>query len=515
MSPDPTAAPATSPALKCHLPEEQRAWGWAAQLYALRSRRSWGRGDLDDLARLARWSKGLGAGFIQLNPLHAAAPTGPQQPSPYFPSSRRFRNASYIAVEKVPGFAAAAVQVAPLAGEARALNTADLVDHDRVHALKLRALEAVWATDPPTPGFDRWSAAAGQPLATYTAYCVHAEVHGADWRTWPGTLRNPVGAPPPNPGRARFHAWLQWLLDRQLERAARELPPICDLAIGADPGGADAWTWADQLLPGFSVGAPPDEMNLRGQDWGFPAFNPRVLVETGFSAFREIVRANMRHAGGLRIDHVMGLFRLWLIPRGGGPADGAYVTYPSAPMLDILAEESRAARALVVGEDLGTVEPGVRAELRRRRVLSYRLLCFEDRPPRTYPRLSLGAVTTHDLPTVAGLWTGADETAMRDAGLEPNHAANEAMANRLARLGKLGPAASAGEAVLGAYRALSASPSILRAATLEDAVAAIPRPNMPGTTTEWSNWCIPLPGGLEGLQRSPRARALAAAMQDR
>jgi len=198
---------------------------------------------------------------------------------------------------------------------------------------------------------------------------------------------------------------MQWLLDHQLARAARELPPICDLAIGADPGGADAWIWADQLLPGFSVGAPPDELNMHGQDWGFPAFSPRALLESGFEPFRETVRANLRHALGLRIDHVMGLFRLWLIPHGGGAQDGAYVTYPAAPMLDILAHESRAARALVVGEDLGTVQPEVRAELLRRRILSYRLMFFEDIPPRGYPPLSLAAGGTHDLPSGAGVWT--------------------------------------------------------------------------------------------------------------
>ncbi|MFN2463613.1 MAG: 4-alpha-glucanotransferase, partial [Candidatus Dormibacteria bacterium] len=437
----------------CHLPRAGHTWGWATQLYAARSRRSWGHGDLEDLRKLASWSRGLGAGFVQLNPLHAGAPVGVQQASPYFPSSRRFRNPLYIAVDRVPGFRRVASSIAPVLAEAAALNRRRLLDPTRVYALKLRALEGIWAATPPLTGFDSWLLREGEDLSTYATYCVLAEAHTSDWRTWPANLRSPGGHEVPA-DRVRFHSWLQWLLDRQLERAAGELRPICDLAIGADPGGADAWTWQDQLIPGYTVGAPPDVMNLSGQDWGFPAFHPGALVSSRFQPFREIVRANLRHAFGLRIDHVMGLFRLWLIPAGGSPADGAYVTYPAAGMLDVLAEESRAARALVVGEDLGTVAPGVREEMERRRILSYRLLLFEDRSPAKYPALSLGAVTTHDLPTVAGLWTGADATAVTQAGLEPNLAANEQLRQRLARLGGVARDASAEAAILAVYTAL-------------------------------------------------------------
>jgi 4-alpha-glucanotransferase len=508
----PSIEPLARSASTCYLPPEPRLWGWAAQLYAVRSRRSWGVGDLDDLARLGRWTRALGGAFIQVNPLHAAAPVGDQQPSPYFPSSRRFRNPIYIAVERVPGYRAVAARLEPRARAARALNSGRLIDYTRAQRLKLEALELIWQSAPPTRGFDAWSRAAGPALQAYADYCVLAEQHGADWRRWPEALCRPAPRTPRDPGRARFHAWLQWLLDRQLEGAARALPPVCDLAVGADPGGADAWTWADQLLPGFSVGAPPDELNLEGQDWGFPAFNPRALLESDFRPFRETLRANLRHAAGLRIDHVMGLFRLWLIPDGGSPRDGAYVTYPAGPMLDIVAEESRRASALVIGEDLGTVQPEVRAELRRRRVLSYRLMLFEDAPPRRYPSLSLAAVGTHDLPTIAGVWTGADARSLRGAGLSPNAAADAAMRHRLARFGGISAEASAADAVLGAYRALRRSPSRLLAATLEDALVLDKRPNVPGTVDEWPNWRIALPGGLEGLRRSPTARALAAIM---
>ncbi|MGI8609493.1 MAG: 4-alpha-glucanotransferase [Candidatus Dormibacteria bacterium] len=501
----------------CYLPPGKQSWGWAVQLYALRSERSWGIGDLDDLRRLGAWSARSGAEFIQLNPLHASAPVGPQQSSPYFPSSRRFRNPLYIAVEAVPGYAGVAQRLAPLVGRGRRLNSDRLIDRGAVLALKLEALETIWKSGPARTGMNRWAAAAGPALATYGTYCALAERHGADWRAWPAELRQP-GSAATSPearevhDRAQFHIWLQWLLDSQLRRATTAVRPICDLAIGADPGGADAWIWSDELIPGFTVGAPPDELNLQGQNWGFPAFNPQALVDAGFGPFRETVRANMAHAMGVRIDHVMGLFRLWMIPDGASALDGAYVTYPSAPMLDILAEESRTARALVVGEDLGTVQPEVRAELQRRKILSYRLLWFEEAPPSTYPRLALSAVTTHDLPTVAGVWTGADARAMQEVGLHPNLAANQAIVERMARFSGVPRQAPAEAAVLGAYRALRRSPSRLLAATLDDALVVGERPNIPGTVDEWPNWSLALPGGLEGLRRSRTARLLAELM---
>lgn len=518
--PGPPAAPGNTGSPSCFLPREPTLWGWAAQLYALRSRRSWGIGDLRDLRSLGTWSRGLGAGFIQLNPLHAASPLPPVQDSPYYPSSRRFRNPLYLAIEDVPGYRAVAASVEPFAREARSLNDRRRIDRDAVLTAKLRALEVIWATAPPPRGLEEYARSAGPGLDTYAVHCALVEIHGADWRRWPEAVRRP-GRPGVERAaaelrsRVEFHRWLQWLLDSQLQRAAAELPPISDLAIGADPGGADAWIWADELIPGFSVGAPPDALNLAGQDWGFPAFNPRALAESGFTPFRDTVRANFRHALGLRIDHVMGLFRLWLIPDGATATQGAYVTYPAEPMLDVLAEESRRARALVVGEDLGTVQPGVRAALRRRRVLSYRLLWFEDRPPREYPRLALSAVTTHDLPTVAGVWTGFDEAAMRAAGLEPNVEGNRAIVRRLARLGGLAPGAPAADAVAAAYRELQRSPSRLLAATLEDALLVPERPNIPGTVEQWPNWSLALPGGLEGLRRSASARRLAAIMSGR
>ncbi|MEA2683435.1 MAG: 4-alpha-glucanotransferase [Chloroflexota bacterium] len=516
------AAPGRTPARPgaCHLPAAPRSWGWAAQLYALRSKRSWGIGDMRDLRGLGTWSRGLGASFIQLNPLHAVAPRPPLQASPYYPSSRRFRNPLYIAVEEVPGHRAVAADLEPLARQARDLNGRRLLERDRVMELKMRALETIWGTAPRTAGADAYAQFSGPGLDDYATYCALAERHGADWRKWPARLRRPgtldvKRAAATLAPRIDFHRWVQWVLDHQLERAARELPPVCDLAIGADPGGADGWIWSDVLIPGFSVGAPPDAMNLGGQDWGFPAFNPRSLAESGFTPFRDTVRANLRHAFGLRIDHVMGLFRLWLIPHGAAATEGAYVTYPAGPMLDILAAESQAARALIVGEDLGTVEPDVRTTLRRRRILSYRLLWFEARAPRAYPPLSLSSVTTHDLPTVAGVWTGFDEQAMLAAGLQPNLEANREIVDRVAKFGRIERTATAAEAVIAAYGALSRSPSRVLTATLEDALVVPERPNIPGTVDEWPNWSLALPGGLEGLRRSASARRLGAVMSGR
>ncbi|HEX5398218.1 MAG TPA: 4-alpha-glucanotransferase, partial [Verrucomicrobiae bacterium] len=304
-----------------------------------------------------------------------------------------------------------------------------------------------------------------------------------------------------NQRRVRFHAWLQWLLDQQLARAARELPLMLDLPVGFNPDGFDAWLWQDSLALDASVGAPPDAFNTSGQDWGLPPFIPHRLRASGYEPFRQTVRAMLRHARGLRIDHVMGLFRLYWIPQGRTARDGGYVRYRADEMLAVLAAESRRAGAVIVGEDLGTVERGVRSRLRRAGVLSYSLLWFENRLPEDYSSGALAAVTTHDLFTVAGLWLGSDLAAQQQIGLQPNVAGTEAVRERLRRRAGLSKTASAREAILGAHRLLARTPCRLITATLEDALAVEERPNMPGTTTQWPNWSIALPKPLEEIQR--------------
>ncbi|MGH9263405.1 MAG: 4-alpha-glucanotransferase [Acidimicrobiales bacterium] len=505
---------------RCPLPPHAPAWGWAVQLYAVRSRQSWGMGDLADLRSLGRWSsQTLGAGLLLVNPLHAAHPTLPQSTSPYFPSSRRFRNPLYLRVEDVAG-ASSLDGLDELAAAGRALNAEALIDRDAVFRLKMEALGRLWEGFRGDPAFDAWREAQGDALGDYAAFCVLAEEHGPDWRQWPEAAQHPDGADVAEVrrtqyGRWRFHQWLQWLVDQQLAAASAEIDVMHDLAVGVDPAGADGWLWQDQLALSMAVGAPPDEFNSQGQGWGLPPFDPWRLRSAGYQPFIQTIRATLGHAGGIRLDHVMGLFRLWWVPQGASPTEGAYVRYPAADLLDIVALECHRAGAYAVGEDLGTVEPQVREELKDRGVLSYRLLWFEDGPPADYPVQALAAVTTHDLPTVAGLWTGRDVHDQRDIGLEPNEEGTQALRDKLQRLVGVDDDAPVDEVVAATYTALADAPSMLLTAGLDDALGVEQRPNMPGTIDQWPNWRIALPFTLEEIEEDPRPRTVAAALDRR
>jgi 4-alpha-glucanotransferase len=496
-----------------------RAWGWTAQLYATRSHASWGMGDLGDLRELGRWSASeLGAGLLMINPLHAALPGLPQTASPYFPSSRRFRNPLYLRVEEVPGAASLASLLEELDVEGRALNGDRRIDRDAVLRLKMRALEELWAGFRGDGDHDSFCRAGGESLETYATFCTIHEQHGGPWRGWPPSLRHPGGSGvaafrQANRHRVDFHRWLQWLVDRQLASAGSEIPLVTDLAVGFDPDGADAWEWQDVVASGMSVGAPPDGFNPSGQDWGLPPFDPWRLRAAGYRPFIETVGGAFRHTSGLRVDHVMGLFRLFWVPRDAGPAEGAYVRYPSADLLDILALESHRAGAYVVGEDLGTADDEIRGALARRRVLSYRLLLFEEIPPSDYPTDALAAVATHDLPTVSGIWTGEDLRALTEAGLDPDPGGMETLRSRLRARAGVEDEAPVDEMIERIYAALAAAPSLLLGASLDDALAVDERPNVPGTQDEWPNWSLALPAPLEELRTRALALRIATALR--
>jgi 4-alpha-glucanotransferase len=502
---------------RCHLPDPLRAWGWAAQLYATRSAASWGIGDLADLAGLAAWSRDIGAGYVVVNPLLAPGPTLPQEASPYFPSTRRFRSSLYLRVEEVPG--ASAVDLRALAGDARALNAERLIDRDRVHALKMAALDAIWQARPPLAGLDAYRAQQGRALREWAVFSALAERHGAAWRHWPEPYRrtdSPAVArfAAEQRDRVAFHEWLQWVIDLQLRRASGTGAALVhDVPIGFDPNGADAWAWQELLADGASMGVPPDRFNGAGQDWGLPPFIPDRLRRAGYRPFIETLRASLRYAGGLRIDHVLGLFRQWWVPRGNAPTAGAYVRYPAEELLEIVALESERAGALVIGEDLGTVEPGVRRELRRRRLLSSRLVYFERRPAASYPRLAVAAVATHDLPTVAGAWLGSDLDDQVRAGLVPDAAGLAAVRDRLARATGSRLDAQPREVIERVHASLAGSPAVLVTAALEDALAVEERVNNPRTVHERPNWSIALPRPLEALIADPLVLRLARAMR--
>jgi 4-alpha-glucanotransferase len=498
----------------CFMPDELRAWGWGTQLYSARSRKSWGIGDLSDLRSLGEWARAQGAGMLLVNPLHAALPTSKQQTSPYTPSSRRFRNPLYLSIEELPQ-TPGAIDLGELIAQGRALNDDARIDRDAAYRLKMDALEALFTRAPRSESFERYLQAGGELLRSYATFVSLAEHFGGGVTRFPSDY-----ALPDSPAverwqrdheeRIRFHAWVQWLLERQLENAQDTIDIVHDLAIGVDPEGADAWIWHDVITPGVSVGAPPDEFNSLGQDWGLPPFDPWKLRASGYGAFIETLRSSMAGAG-LRIDHVMGLFRLFWIPAGLSAEEGAFVRYPFQDLLNIMALESHRAQSYVVGEDLGTVEPFVREEMQRRNIMGYRVLWFEDDPD-SYPELAMAAVTNHDLPTIAGLWTGSDLRMQQDLGLQPNVESTIATRDRLRdRLG-LADDAPVEEVVLRTYELLSRAPSRLLVPTLEDSIGVEERPNQPGSSDERPNWSLALPLALEDLFEHPLPRRVAQAL---
>jgi len=524
----------------------ERAWGFMAQLYSVRSRDSWGMGDLADLRRLASWSAAaLGAGFVLVNPLHAGEPAPPIRPSPYLPMSRRFTSPLYLRPEDVPEYSSAGPEVRrrvdELAGPARARDhtTAEL-DRDAVWAAKDAALRLLYAL-PRTPGREAAHAAflerEGAALTAYATWCALAELHGADWRSWPAELRDPASAGVAAErdrlaDRVGYHAWLQWLLDEQLgavQAAARAegmpIGVVHDLAVGVDPGGADAWAYQALFAQGMTVGAPPDAFNQVGQGWGQPPWHPQRLAASGYAPYRDMLRHVLRHAGGLRLDHAMQVFRLWWVPDGASPAEGTYVTYPHDEMLGVLLYEAHQAGAVVVGEDLGTVEPYMREVFAERGVFGTSMAWFErdsggaPLPPAKWRELCLATVATHDMPPIEGFLHG-DHIALRERlGLLTRPAAEEyADQERWLRewrdlLAALGLDPADMTAALHAF--LARTPSRLVGVSLADAVGERRTQNQPGTTDEYPNWRVPL-ADAEGrpvlLDDLPGDRRLLAAI---
>ena len=484
----------------CNLPDDLSTWGWAVQLYAARSSKSWGIGDLADLREIARWASGHGAGMLMINPLHASIPIPQQQASPYYPSSRAFRNPLYLRIDEIPGASSAAVE--KLAKRAVALNAERLIDRDAVFAMKMEALEHIWESGASADSLG--SIEEDEALGQYAAYCVAAERYGVDKTKWPSGLAHRKADAIADlrrdaKDRFRFHLWIQELLSRQLEAASEVLPIVGDLAIGVDPQGADAWMWQETFVRAASIGAPPDEFNSQGQNWGLPPMDPGRLREISYEPFIQTLRSAFQHIGGLRIDHVMGLFRLFWIPDGMDPIDGTYVRYPDQELLSIVAGESRRAESIVVGEDLGTVEPTVRKEMAAKRMLSQKVLWFEEEDPKNWSPLSIASVTTHDLPTIAGLLSGQDMSLQKELDMDPNEESIKALTNRLSDIA--GPRKDGlidEEVILAVHEHLGSAASAVVFAGLEDALMVKERPNLPGSTRP-ENWSLGLPVPLEEL----------------
>jgi 4-alpha-glucanotransferase len=489
---------------RCHLPDGLREWGVTVQVPTARSRDSWGIGDLADVRSIAEWVTAAGGHVVALSPLHAPTPVTPIPTSPYYPSSRRWRSPLLTRVDEVDG---ADAVVRTHAERARALLDDPMVDRDACWAEQRAALEHLWRRlgEGGRAHAAWWRREQGPDLDRWATFCALAEQHGRSWRGWPQELRHPESGAVQRAARdlaerVGFHCWLQQLAAEQLDAArATGARLVQDLAVGVDPHGFDAWLWQDLLARGFSIGAPPDQFEADGQTWGLPPWIPPRLRDAGYQPLAELLRAAMVAGGGLRIDHVMGLTRLFWVPEGGDPADGTYVRFPRDDLLEVVALESARAGAIVVGEDLGTVEGGLREELARRRLLSTKVVWFEAEPPERWPSLALAMATTHDLPTVAGLWTGADGPAeMRDS---------------LERL--VGPVdeRAAVDVANEVHRHLGASPAAVALATMEDLLGVVDRPNVPGTTEdERPNWSVALPVLVDDLPSHEAARAGLAAL---
>lgn len=502
----------------CYLPDDLYSWGLSAQLYSVRSKRSWGMGDLGDLERLAFWSRDLGAGLLMVNPLSSVIPAKPQEASPYFPSSRLFLNPLYLNIEDISG-ANLLPDTELLSIEGRGLNDVRLIDRDTVFDLKMRALNAIWDRVSDAVDLASYETERGESLTHFATFCVLAESFSEPWQRWPLEFRRPDGPAverfrQEHLQRVRFHEWLQMLLDEQLVRATQAVGLVTDFAVGVDPAGADAWMWQDYFLTDTSVGAPPDKFNTQGQDWSTPPLDPWSLREGAYEPFIQTLRATMRRSRGLRIDHVMGLARLYCIPKGSSPAQGAFIRYPVDELMAIIALESQRAGAFVVGEDLGTVERSLRAKMTDQQMLSYRLVIFSGFRASRYPRMTFAAVSTHDLPTIAGLWSGSDLIEQSERGLSPNEPATSAMISSIRKGLKL-KGQSIGSVIDRMHSWLAERDSCVAVVSLEDLLGEPSRVNMPSTHLRRPNWSMSLPSTLEDLTEDPRAVRLSDQMRAR
>ncbi len=529
-------APLPAHPMRCWQGNGRRLWGIAVQLYALRSQHNWGHGDFTDLERLIGIAGACGAGAIGLNPLHALFVDRPDRASPYAPNSRLFLNPLYIDVEAIPEFPG--LDAAGLAGEVARLRPGDLIDYRRVAAVKLEGLRiaydrfAATASAARLADFDSYRAEQGDFLLRYACFEVLRQAYPSrSWWDWPEPWRRPLRETlerfrAEHRAACEFEEFLQWIADRQLracmEAAKRHGLPIglyIDFAVGVDPAGADAWCRQDEVVAAVSIGAPADEFNPGGQNWGLAPFNPHTLPADDFAPLRQLMRATMRYAGAVRLDHVLGFRRLFLIPHGC--AGGSYVDYPFEPLLRVIGEESCRHRCIVIGEDLGTVPEGLRDTMHKWGLWSYRVMIFERegdgrfRYPESYPADALATFNTHDLPTFRGWVAAHDLRVKRGIGIDPGESeeargrAREALRDILAQRA---PGYAPDD--IGAVAAfLGATPSKLVMIALDDVVGQIDQTNIPGTVHEHPNWRRTLAVALEELPDRADLQRVAAAFR--
>jgi len=551
----------SGPGPKSYLPEvleADRVWGISLQLYELRSARNWGIGDFEDLIGMIGLARSVGADFLGLNPLHAPFLADPDRCSPYEPSNRQMLNPLYIAVDKIRGFENSAELVERL----QSLRQMELVDYVGVTKVKMLALQEIWRSwqdtargTPEADAFNDFIKVGGDALRRHALFetlsaSMTKKGHGAGWTSWPNAYQSPVSAEVTefanaNADTIHFHMWLQWLAHLQLTEAAEtagkaglRIGLYLDLAVGEAIDGSATWSERELYISDATVGSPPDPFATEGQDWHLAAFHPAAIASGENSPYRRMLTAAMRYAGAVRIDHAAALRRLFLVPLGRAPDEGAYVNYPQADLLQILSEASAEFRCLVIGEDLGMLPEGLQDDLAEAGILSYRILSYERddagfKPADAYPRLSLACISTHDHQTLGGWWRGADIKARKEHGIVPpdvtemhieerDHeredlktALDEAGVEPPARL----PPVKASDdqlkdLVISAHRFIAKTPSVLVAVRLADMTNEKRPTNIPGTSSSYPNWKPKLSVSVEELDDLPLLQKIAKVMRN-
>jgi 4-alpha-glucanotransferase len=517
-------------------PQQARMWGIGIQLYAIRSARNWGHGDFTDLMGLLDLAAELGASAVGLNPLHALFDDRPAEPSPYFPSSRLFLNPLYIDPEAVPEFPGAR-QLGFHERVARLQRRTEMVDYAGVVKAKAAALRSAYqyfraqGAAERRDRFEEFRRGRGATLAKFACFEFLRRKFRKPWWEWPPPWRRPDVAALDDLRRREqielgFFEFVQWLAHEQLEccreRGRQHGLPIglyLDVAVGVRRDGFDAWCEQDAIVPGMTIGAPPDLLNRGGQDWGLAAFNPPTLERTAFETYRLLLQASMRYAGAIRLDHVLGLKRLFLVPAGQSPADGVYIREPFESLLAVTALLSNETKCIVIGEDLGTVPKGFRDTMLDWGLWSYQVMLFERtrngnfRSPPSYRRNALATFATHDLPTFAGWLQGQDLTIRRKLGLASGETRLQRQAARvaLARLLRVSPRAQIDFATVARF--LANTPARLVMISLEDLLELRDQINIPGTTDQYPNWIRRLPVRLNDIAGRPLVARVTEAMR--
>lgn len=509
--------------------EQEDVWGFTAQIYALRSATSWGIGDAADLRKLCTWAGQQGADFVSINPIHAGSVTHPVENSPYLPSSRRYFTRLMLSIEDLPEYEAAPTeikqQISTLAAPLKATNTSNaLIDRDPIFAAKTRALELLWDAGLGTlreREFDSFVATEGEPLTTFSLWCALTEKYGEEnpivWEKNHGPdsawAQSQVGE---LQERIRFYQWLQFLLNTQLlvaQRAAEDagmsIGIVHDLAIGVKQHSADVWTMPGMMVPTMSVGAPPDNYNQLGQNWSQPPWHPQTLKDSGYAPFIQMIRKLCATGGGIRIDHILGLFRLWWIPKGASPTEGVYVPYPVEDLLKILVLEATRHNCVVIGEDLGTVPEEITELLAQFGLLGTSVLWYEYdddgtmRSPAETRAQCMMTVSTHDMPPVAAYLAGKQVELRDELGILANSAAEEWAEYQSNRQDIVSEARKAGvwpedttpgddDEVVAIHELMWLTPAKAKAIALTDIAGEQRSQNVPGTNKEYPNWRVPL-----------------------